>query len=384
MKKLFRQEWKYYLFFLIATVCWLCLHGVMFREHPYIIRPNVGSELVDIEWFTDCMEWWVGGNYLYDLRIGALVPILVSILVLKGGIFWIERDSYGRDFFQTLPIKRVDRIRFHFIMDSLFIVFALAIYGCLLYLYARHEFAMVELELPWFGKSVAGLIVTDISYLLFVLGIINFLECLFVNGATRFFGVISCMGLSSYIITWLFTRHESNNLLQKLFGFLFLQSAGNRTYSVGRPWLGVDSPWMRDPFEGWTHASLTPEIIYQGKPLEYTGGYTEMFSALYDFSKISSYVWYVLAYAALAVILAGLSVWLFRKQELSKEGFYYPFAKYLVSALISGTFYLFLNANSDKIWHVFLSIAAAVLIFIILVILMTPDSRDRLFVKLQR
>lgn len=385
MKKLFRQEWKYYLFFLVAMVCWLCLNSSMFSENPYLI--NRAATLADIDMFMSYMKWWVGGVYVYDLTTGVLVPMLVSILLLKGGIFWIERDGYGRDFFQTLPVKRVDRMRFHFLMDSFLVVAALAIYGCIFYLSARHDFAGIELELPWFGKSVAGLIVTDISYLLFLLGIMNFLECLFVNGAIRFFGIISCMGMSAYIMAWIFTKNESNNLLQKLFGFLFLQSAGNRTYSIGPAWLGADSPWMPDPFDGWVHEPFIPEIICQGKPMEYSpmnyDGWSGV-STLYDFSKISSYGWYVLAYVVLAVILATLSIRLFGKQELSQEGLYFSFAKYLFSALICGTFYLFLNENSNEIWHVVLSVTATVIIFILLVILMTPDSRERLFVKLQR
>lgn len=394
MKKLFRQEWKYYLVFLIAMLCWLCLNSVMFREHFDITSSKADSALTNIWWFITYMDLWIGNGYVYDLTTAVLRPMLVSILLLKGGIFWIEKDSYGRDFFQTLPVKRVDRMQFHLLMDSMFIVFTLVIYGFILYLYARHEFTMVELELPWFGKSVAGLIITDISYLLFLLGIINFLECLFVNGAIRFFGIISCMGMFSYIVNQLFTMNVSNNLMQKLFGFLFLQSAGNRTFSAEWAWNRVAAPWLWDFVGGWTHASLTPEIIYQGKPLEYTlentvGGVsyiseTDMFSTLYDFSKIGSYGWYVLAYAVLAVIFVALSIRLFGKQELSKEGLYFSFAKYLFSVLICGAFYLFLNVDSGKIWHALLSVAATVILFIILVILMTPDRRKPFFAKAER
>lgn len=399
MKKLFRQEWKYYLLFLIGIVCCLSVRSGVFRDMwPLGLDEDLPRVAGVIVFLGGNMEYDVGHFYLYGLTDVVLMPMMISILLVKICFFWIEKDSYARDFLQTLPVKRVDRIRFHLLMDSLLIAVCLTIYGALVYCDAQQRFAASGLELPWFGKSVAGLIITDICYLLFLLGIINFLECLFVNGAIRILGVVSCMGMSAYSAVRLFITNESSSLVQKVFGFLFLQSVGNRAYSLElarsrAASVAVNHIFVGNSFIGWTHDMFSPEIIYQGKALEYTienlhtiepGLDISRFSTLYDFSRISSYGWYALAYIGIAALLAGTSIWMFGKQELSKEGVYFTFAKYLLSALISGTLFLFINVNPGELWHVCFSAAATVLIFITLVILMTPDSRERIFAKLQR
>ena len=409
MKNLFRQEWKYYLFFLVAILCFLYFHSGIFREIPVMATWTWDEETFESTWeymdiedyVPDQIEYDIGMRYMIHLIGDVSLPLLICILLLKTGIFWIEKDSYGREFFQSLPVRRVDRVRFHLLMDSLLIVVSLSVYGGIVYLHAMKGFAAAGLEIPWFGRSVFGIVVTDICYLLFLLGIINFLECLFVNGAIRLFGVLGCMGMSRYILHGILVKNEFSVLAQKLVGFAFMLSPGNLYYIPGKSgWWKYELTW--DAALDWEHASLTPEIIYQGKPVEYTlqsvinnvyvvnDGYeykpstTSYFSWLYDYSKPGSYGGYALAYLILAVILIAVSIRLYEKQELSKEGMYFSFAKYIFSALVGVSAFFFMARDSEVLWHNIVSFLAAIIVFVIIVYALSPDRRKPFFAKAER
>ena len=383
MKKLLRQEWKYYLLFLVVAVMWLCTGnhvrdlfadslsiGVLINTpEPFNIIGFVGGDL-DFRVGRAC----VGGL----LGVSVCLPVLVVLLVGKGFIFGVEKNSYGRDFLQMLPVKRKERICFHLLMDSLLVLLALTIYGLIFYFKVKGFLAQVEISLPWFGRAVAGMIATDICYLWFLLGIINLLEVLFVNGRTRLAGVIACMGMSAYAVNWLFDHNTARPFYQKLFGFLFQKLSAGRFYS---PELAAK---LNNLPENWVHKMLTPEILYQGRPLEYMAEYvydgktefvgTISLSILFDFSRWSSFGWYAMAYLVLGAVLA---VRLYQRQDLSKEGVYFSFVKYLVSLMVSITIFLVLNVNPEMPVHTVLSAAAAVIAFFLMVFgFSTKEQRE--------
>lgn len=386
MKKLLRQEWKYYLLFLVVAVMWLCtgnhvrdlfadplsIDVLLNTPEPFNIIGFVGGNL-DFRVGRAC----VGGL----LGVSVCLPVLVVLLVGKGFIFGVEKNSYGRDFLQMLPVKRKERICFHLLMDSLLVLLALTIYGLIFYFKVKGFLAQVEISLPWFGRAVAGMIATDICYLWFLLGIINLLEVLFVNGRTRLAGVIACMGMSAYAVNWLFDHNTARPFYQKLFGFLFQKLSAGRFYS---PELAAK---LNNLPENWVHKMLTPEILYQGRPLEYMAEYvydgktefvgTINLSILFDFSRWSSFGWYALTYLVLGAVLAVLAVRLYQKQDLSKEGVYFSFVKYLVSLMVSITIFLVLNVNPEMPVHTVLSASAAVIAFFLMVFgFSTKEQRE--------
>ena len=113
MKKLFKHEWKYYVFFTIVVTVIL------------IINESPDFDLVYGENIPDIIGWGlriflsgINGNLLGS----SVLTVLIGILAFKAAFFWLERDSYGREFFQTLPVTRIDRIIFHLVMDSLVIL----------------------------------------------------------------------------------------------------------------------------------------------------------------------------------------------------------------------------------------------------------------------
>lgn len=377
MKKLWRQEWKYYLLFLAAALVWLCAGNHVWDL--FVDPLSIGILINTPEPFN--IIGFVGGDL--DFRVGDVcvagllgmsvcLPVLVVLLVGKGFIFGLEKNSYGRDFLQTLPVKRKERICFHLLMDSLLVLLSLTIYGLIFYFKMKGFLAQAEISLPWLGRSVFGMIATDISYLWFLLGVINLLEVLFVNGRTRLAGVIACMGMSAYVVSWLFDHNTARPFYQKLFGFIFQKLPGGRFYS---PELAKNLNYYLPG--NWVHKMLTPEIIYQGKPLEYMAEYvyegrtalvdTANLSILFDFSRWSSFGWYALAYLVLGAVFAVLAVRLYQKQDLSREGIYFSFVKYMLSLMVSITIFLVLYVNPEMPVHTVLSAATAVIVFLLMV-----------------
>lgn len=376
MKKLWRQEWKYYLLFLVAALVWLCAGNHVWElfSDPLSVDSlvNMREPLNIISFVGFDLDFQVGYVCVAALLgVSVCLPVLVVLLVGKGFIFGLEKNSYGRDFLQLLPVKRKERICFHLTMDSLLVLLVLTIYGLIFYFKVEGFLARAEISLPWLGRSVFGMIATDICYLWFLLGIINLLEVLFVNGRTRLAGVIACMGMSAYVVSWLFDHNTARPFYQKLFGFIFQKLSGGRFYS---PELAAKLNYLPG---NWAHKMLTPEILYQGKPLEYMAEYvyagkTELvgtvnLSILFDFSRWSSFGWYALTYLVLGAVLAVLAVRLYQRQDLSKEGVYFSFVKYLVSLMVSITIFLVLNVNPEMPVHTVLSAAAAVITFFLMV-----------------
>lgn len=357
MKRLLKHEWKYYLFFSISVlVCmiigtrWNCTGMDMAGTSGFI---NIYLYLVEI----------VGSlNYLVLER--AVKMILAAILILKLSIFWTEKDSWGREFFQSLPIRRRDRVCFHFLMDSLLVFFLVIIYMIFLYIHMIIMLGTQNLEIPWLWKALCGQGITCICYLLFLLGVVNFLEIIFVDGIIKIFGTVSVMGMLNYMLAGLFDINQTSVLFQNLYGFFSMKGAGNNIYD----------------------RILRPEILYRGEMLDYGAVISEQIetnanvisyldvSCLYDFSRCSSYIGYALGYLGLMCVFLGLSIWLSDKQELSEQGFYFSFGKYLFSAVLCGTFFVILIGQASVLWHKYIIFISSILLFIVLVYAMSTNK----------
>lgn len=370
MKKLLKQEWKYYLFFALAVICHLFITGRLNPDIADISEMFANGDSCSI---IQSSLYFLAEDVTFLLFNHAVIIISLYILLFKGMIFWVEKDSYGREFFQTLPIRRSDRVWFHFIMDSLLVILAVSAYAVFLYMQIVNRLNMQKIELPWLGKTICGEGITCICYILFLLGVINFTESVFVDGFIKIVGSVSMVGMSSCMLSQLLYRNPGNIIVQKLYGFFAMESVGGSYYSF----INEDADWYSGDNWDWMHSVLQPEIFYKGESWDFafTDPYLDGLYRFYDFSHCSSYIGYALAYFGLAIVLLGFAVRLSQKQELSKQGFYFSFGKYLFSVMFSGTFFAMMLDYAVAIWHKCFILVSAILICILLIFCMTPDRK---------
>lgn len=376
MKKLLKQEWKYYLFFGSAVLLFLIM-STRWAHFGTAADINYESEFADLCFYLEGYIAFLN----YHILERMVMIISVAVLILKAGIFWVEKDSYGREFFQFLPIRRKDRVCFHFLMDSLLIFLSASAYIVFLYIRMISMLRTQNIEIPWLWKAVCGEGITGICYLLFLLGVIAFLEAIFVDGIIKVLGSVSMMGMLACMMEGLFGNNQTSVLLQKLYGFFFIKAAGGNSYVL----YGED--FKLNAYGGmWIHDLSHSEIFYKGEVLDYgaamlacTGEnadriYHSEVSWLYDFLHCSSYLGYVLGYLGLAGIFFGVSLYLTKKQELSRQGFYFSFGKYLFSAVVCGTFFIILISQTGIFWHKCIISVSSILLFSVLVYIINKNS----------
>ncbi len=387
MKKLWKQEWKYYLFFILATI--LCIY---FVGNDGYLRPLFehwldydGSEYYEVMRLNFCLQVLAGD--INDLILKNVVLIIAVFLLLEKSIlWWLEKEEDSRHFLQFLPVKRRKRFLFHFMMDSLLIFVTVIVYAIFLYLKASVFLQSLNMEIPWLCKSMCGESITIICYLLMLLGFFYFMESIFVSGFTKILGTVSGIGMLAYLLNALFMRNPGSNLIQNIYGFFSMEATGNSYYSVIK-----DNPFSKGT---WLHARMQPTVFYNGELFE---GYEEFalmdkaepfyeqlnINRFFDFSHPSTYLGYAAAYLGLAIILTGLAIWLSEKQELSKEGFYFSFGKYIFSAMICGTFYSIAYIIDDVLWHKWVVVIADLILFVLLIYGMTPKKESKKQVVIQ-
>ncbi|MCM1159426.1 MAG: hypothetical protein NC300_11940 [Bacteroidales bacterium] len=370
MKKLFRHEWKYYLFFGIAITIFLIM------DLGYGEGWSLGWEWLDssdvlaeeINTVTGWLAFGINGRMLgYVIR-----DVLVGILLLKAGIFWIEKDSWGREFFGTLPVTRTERMLFHLVMNALLIVFPVIIYTGYLYIEVSRDLEANRVGLPWLGASILGEMMVAIGYLLFLLGLVSVLECLFVDGFIRIIGTAGSMFMLWIIGVSLLAISPGSKLIQAAYGFFSMKTAGGLRYGSI-----VYTSWKRWQ---WVHDPVSYDIYFQDKAVRGNGGAAivaeeDELGRLLDFTRPSSYIFHLAGYLVLAALLAAIAVMLAKRQELSKSHFYFTFGRVIFAALISGTIgaLMGINVNLEAWGHKFFIIAAIILIFCSLIYLMNPD-----------
>lgn len=384
MKKLFKQEWKYYLLFLLAMLVLLFA-----REGRYynkeVVDQIVISSYSDLQYDNQVMNgelwWWIGGYVCnIDMISGVLPYVLMGILAVKAVFFWLEKDSYGREFIFTLPVKRIDRMRFHLVMDSLLIVISVVVFTTYMYWQVDEVLTRLRLVIPWMAPAIFGEMLTCIAYLLFLLGLINVLECMFAGGFLRIVGIAVSFFAGFEILRYIFRLNDGIKWIQNLYGYFALESVGGCYYQTAST--------GNYKFGAWVHEVVNCEVYCKGKPVKIAGNpllddyIAGNISRLADFSNVSSYIGYVLGYLALAVVLMGIAAYLVKQQEVSKQDFYFVFGRYLLCAMISGYFMLTVMVYAVAAWHKYVIVASGIVVYLLLNYCMAAD-RMQYFKKKQ-
>lgn len=354
MKRLWKQEWKYYLFFVVIMTVILSFDQ-------------------DINWL---LEFDIGDGNASDFIIGTILYSLsesvngyliqrmvlkgvIGILVFKAAFFWLEKDSYGREFLQTLPVTRLDRMVFHLVMDSLVILISVTCSWMYLYCVSLDVLKSMKLALPGFATGIFLRMAVIIGYLLFILCLINMLESLFVGGVTRIAGTAGNIFIGYLLVYFVSELFKKSEWIQHLCGFFVLDTAGIFSNT------GSEEQQLQDV--------MNITVYYKGEPIIIPEEYS-----VYRFFSNSDMGWYMghlAGYVVLAVLLAATAVFLVRRQEQSKRDFYFAAGRYLTSGLISVAFCVILLANARGAWHVCVIVLASVLLFVLLSYWMDTDRK---------
>lgn len=394
MKKMIKHEWKRYLAFIFLTSVLLLGYRIYIMNSwgtvdnlEAVVRDYNGEKQLEYangEEFGEydiselCYDIWdiviqISYGFLYGNNICMMIGIL---LLLKSFRYWNERNSYGREFVVTLPVKERARKGFYVGADFVLVISTMLIYTVGMLAYVTNLFEGNAIEIPWLKRAVMGEMLTSIAYILMILGVIEFLEILFVDGKMKIAGTV---GIFAMVIFLLETAAEvlyKENWVQEIYGFFTLNRVGNQ-YAL-----------TENKCIEWTHVITNPEVLFQGQPLieviaeksqwsEHVMQYFEEpeFCRMYDFSHISTYAGYAAGYLIIGCIMTGIAIWLAGKTEASKSGFYFAFGRYLISILVGVTFLAFCIKGAVALWHKILIVVAAFGVAVLLIYKTNPERR---------
>lgn len=298
MKKLLKQEWKLYVGIFLITL-YVLVQRRMHFDHAY--------DALTTEYLVPWMDLQI-----YELHqvVFFSIPqiILLFLLIRKALVFQIERSSYGREFLQTLPIKRMQRMKFHLVMDVLYVLLAVAAGFVINYIQLNQHVRQKGFDAPWLFESMLGEAVLVCCYLLFTLAFMNFWEMFFVDGTVRSIAVAGIfLEIFYLLLTARFLDHHPryfpHKILTKIFSVNYLTICNDE---------GIYKP------ELYYHGNIV-ECPYSIGQQGYNTEVGSLFQ-MYKFSEMSTYIGYVIGYIALAQFLlhfpyGALKDRNFRKQD---------------------------------------------------------------------
>lgn len=388
MGKLWKQEWKYHIFFIVAVTVMLIISCDL-RTLPYLgdslqdieesILYNAGNEELAFWYYViDPMDYMCSDIILCFMN-KVIWIVLAALLVKKGMIYWVEKNACGREFFQSLPIRKNERICFHLLMDVLLVVVSVVIYTYYECSLVSSDLEMLQVQLPWLKTACIGLVAVCVSFILMVLGWLYFMESVWVSGIMKMFGFCGSLLMVFAVLNNTFRRFDESKVIQSIYGFFSRESVAGVYYS-----LDVPNPSLAGFRYQWVHNLLDVPVIYKGERFgfETMFQYTEervfeaqALSKLYDFTKPSTYVYHMIGYLLIGIVLLVIAYSLSSKQELSKGTFYFEFGRYLFSGMMAVTFYAMIMDAQVYVWQKIVNIVAAIIVFVILMYLLNEDRK---------
>jgi len=392
MSKLWKQEWKYHIFFIVVTTVillftcssdWIKEYGYCFDDFPL-------GEKIQLWMVLEYLQGVMGRIHYYFFD-EVIKVIFICLLVKKTFIYWVEQTRCGREFIQSLPIRKTNRMRFHIIMDLLQLIIPALVYSLSIYLQMDTFFQeKVGIYIPWLLEAFCGMLVTIISYMVMLLGALYLMECIFVSGSMKMVGFIGTCFMTMTSLNWLFNQLYENKLMQSVMGFFTMESANGARYDLlAATQLGlVDTySWEYDEHYAWCTTYMDPPVRYMGEWIDYASMdmtanefkvWLGCINDVFAFSNISNYVSHTVCYVVIGLILTGLVLWLTDKKELSKEGFYFDFGRYLISGMVAFTVLCMITEWYGKVWMILFNIMACVVIFFLMLYLL-DSNRSKWF-----
>ena len=186
MKKLFKKEWKFYGAAIVLITLVLIGYDIAPEEVWY------SDEVAPYE-----LSWWIPsmirGVYCGDTTI--IVIIAIAYVLIKCHHYWNERNSYGRDFKLTLPVKKRAMEGFYLLADMTLVMLPCVLYRVWQYTVAVSDMEKLHVEIPWLWSAMLPLLLADLAYLFMLLAVFRFLEGLIVNGVWKVAGAAAVIAL---------------------------------------------------------------------------------------------------------------------------------------------------------------------------------------------
>lgn len=393
MSKLWKQEWKYHIIFIIITTLtvFLVCHSDLVREYDDLFGTYTNEAIQSWMVLEHCNWLMTSIRYQFLEMVGVIT--FGCLLVKKVFIYWIEQNGWGREFIQSLPIRKVNRVQFHLIMDLLQLVLPVFIYGMYEYMQMNTFLETIaQLHIPWLLESMLGMMLTLISYTVMLLGVLYLIEAIFVGGSMKLIGFIGTYTMARIIFNCLFDQLYANKLMQNIMGFFTMESVGGAKYDLLMATnLMFDDIWSWEygSHFAWFYEHMDPPLQYMGEWLDYTSlGLTaheskvwlDKLNGVYSFSDASNYIFYVLAYLVIGLVLIGAVIVLTDKKDLSKDGFYFDFGRVVMSGMIALTVLCMITDWHGKLWLILLDIVAVIIVFFLMLYLL-DSNRPKLFAK---
>lgn len=425
MKKLFKYEWKFYggavlLVILIFAGCNFTTNGWNYYEYnfyqfsydvPYILRSacNVNTENIIITAIAYC--------------------------ILKLYKYWTERNSYGREFLATLPIKKRTVEIFYLLADCVFVLLPNIVYWIISFVYVNSRIAAYHIEVPWLFTAMIPVLIMTAAYLLMLLAASHFVESLIVNGIWKIFGAAAATFMLSGILIMgtsvLSVEKETNAIINDyVWDFLLIDERTEmyisdydekkeqeffekyeNVYAVTHDTDSQNADMeLEDLYNGEYGTDV--EIYYDGEPVvkvfyemaegKFLDDSEKAYYTKADMLRIAACTWMdfdwnmegfkkyeeipevVWGNFLLAVILFVLAILLAGKKEAASQIFYFSFVKYMYALLFGITIFYMGIVGAEALWHKALVILSGVCTAVLCVRWMTPEYSARLGKRLKK
>ncbi len=380
MKKLWKHEWKYHVGFLILAI--LLLFVICSSNDMYWFAGAYDSEYILNE-LMDELDFY-SYNMLYLFLYETIAVLMLLVTVKKGIIFWQENKSCGREFFECLPVTRRERFAFHFCMDSCMIVIPMLVYTIKEYVVMNQHLTAQNIMLPWLRDSYMGMTIVAISYMVLLLGVLYLMDGLFVSGFLKIAGFGGLLLVVNTSLMHLFEKANDVKLVQDLYGFFGLQAVGGNqclpqilVSQTGDIQYGTQNIFY--------HAPISPEVFCSGERISYTEDLIKYIQSsgdgylfrLYDFSHISSYIFYAIGYLLLGCLLIGLAFVFLKNRNLSKMAMYYNGTRFWIASLMAVCMFVMITERNATVGGILINIAAALVVFFILCYFLDENQKNK-------
>lgn len=309
-------------------------------------------------------------NHFHLRIIGVVMAVL---LISKLFEYWQERNGDTRSFLETFPIRRKNKAAFSAAFDLLVTIIPVIFAGIYVYVRMGKLLAGANIELEWLGSSMRGIVITDVAYIVMLVGLLHFMEELFPNGLMRVVGFAAGVMMTGYALFSLCMAYVHSSAVQFVYGLLSLGLPGNNYPFVNALTEGV---WF-------AHSYIDVPVLFRGSLLQYYNSVfadssnTSSFGTLYDFSKASSYIGYAFFYLTAGAVLLVIACIMAQKKEMSRSGFYFEFGRYIFAGMIAFTMLCITRMYVVAVWHIILVDVSCAIMFALFIYLMIPSKRSK-------
>ena len=358
MKKWLKLNYKYYVVALVAFVA-IMIRNV-FECNQFYLGNYIKSEILHLQQnypetidslipliLKEAVENISGANGQFLIVYPKM--FILGFIILHGIILWGQRNKSEREFLETLPVKREKVVLYRFTMDVVTVVTAVVIACVVTYVRFYSYLKKYDITLPWMGQTMFGYGFTLICYVIFVLGIMYFLESTVVRGDLKIITTAGCMAMFYCSMNWLYeaVMFGKDNIFNKFVGFIKMYGVGGKYYQTYPGGWGPEGYWM--------DKNLLYDAYYQSEKYELSTyvviGRTCSTDGVVGMSRPALYMGYALGYIAIGLLLFALASYLTKKQDLAKRSFYFDFAPLMVGLLIFVTVYMFFFVQIPEYWY---------------------------------